>query len=146
MRSWEWKGNNHPLYNWAYLAKFVFTRLRVTFRELCYPCWQIHFYKSLMLQKKTVYASIRTNTYRKKERETLRIKPYSQGNCSVWLFAFFHYDCYLPWTFISKPPFHVLTLYTPTSVCIFSILFSIHSPKLLTRRICVTINNFFSCW
>ena len=36
-----------------------------------------------MLQKKTVYASISTNAYRKNERETLKIKPYSQGNCSV---------------------------------------------------------------
>ena len=37
----------------------------------------------MLQKKKTVYASISTNAYRKKERETLKIKPYSQGNCSV---------------------------------------------------------------
>ena len=39
-----------------------------------------------------------------------------------------------------------LTLYTLKSVYIFSILFSIHLPKVLTRRICIPIKRFFSCW
>ena len=32
-----------------------------------------------------------------------------------------------------------LTLYTLTSVCIFSILLAIHFTKVLTRRICLAI-------
>ena len=43
-------------------------------------------------------------------------------------------------------PLFILTLYTQTSVKVFSILFSIHSFKVLKRRICLTINNFFGCW
>ena len=34
------------------------------------------------------------------------------------------------------------TLYTLTSVCIFSILFSTHFLMVLTRRICLTAKNF----
>ena len=36
-----------------------------------------------------------------------------------------------------------LTLCNPTSVCIFSILFSIHLLRMLTRRICLRIKSFF---
>ena len=36
-----------------------------------------------------------------------------------------------------------LTLCTLTSVCIFSILFSIHLLRMLTRRICLRIKSFF---
>ena len=42
-------------------------------------------------------------------------------------------------------PLYILTFYTLTSIKVFSILFSIHSFKVLTRRICLTINNFFGC-
>ena len=37
---------------------------------------------------------------------------------------------------------YFLTLYTLTSVCIFSILFSTHFLMVLTRRICLTAKNF----
>ena len=39
-----------------------------------------------------------------------------------------------------------LTLFTPISVCIFSILLSNTFLKVLTRRICSTIKSFFSWW
>ena len=41
----------------------------------------------------------------------------------------------------------IWTLCSLTWVCIFSILlFFYRFPKLLTRRICLTIKSFFSCW
>ena len=43
-------------------------------------------------------------------------------------------------SFIRRIP---LTLYTLTLVCVFSIIFSIYFPNLLTRRICFKIKNFF---
>ena len=49
------------------------------------------------------------------------------------------------WTFTSKI-YGVLTLYTQISICIFSMLFSKHFPKVLKRRICLTTRSFFSSW
>ena len=40
----------------------------------------------------------------------------------------------------------LLTLYTSTSVCIFSVLFSTPFPNMLTRRICLTIKSSSSWW
>ena len=39
-----------------------------------------------------------------------------------------------------------LTLYTTRLVCKFSIMFSMHFPKVLTRRICLTFKRFFTWW
>ena len=39
-----------------------------------------------------------------------------------------------------------LTLYTTRLVCKFSIMFSMHFPKMLTRRICLTFKRFFTWW
>ena len=41
---------------------------------------------------------------------------------------------------------HCLTPYTPTSVCIFSILFSIHLPRCWQGELCLTIKSSFSLW
>ena len=46
----------------------------------------------------------------------------------------------------SRLPFTLKTLYTLTSVCIFSILFSKIFPGKVTRRICLTIKSCFSLW
>ena len=46
----------------------------------------------------------------------------------------------------SIQPRKVLTLYTLTSECIFSILFSIKFPEVMIRRICLTIKSFCSRW
>ena len=47
--------------------------------------------------------------------------------------------------FVFVPSGCFLNLYTLTSAFIFSILYSIHAfPKMLKKRICLTINGFFS--
>ena len=85
-----WGSINHPLYNWAYLAKFGFTR--AAYRELHCPCWPQLFFTKAQCSKKVTkaYPLISTNTHREKVKGSLHVAipvPISPrwGRGGVWL-------------------------------------------------------------